>query len=68
MDYKTIINQLNTLKSEFIDYFNERKLKNDKDVDKIVDAYLLSLENKNISIQAFKTRIKIGRASCRERV
>ncbi|HKM29796.1 MAG TPA: hypothetical protein VJZ51_03475, partial [Bacilli bacterium] len=57
MDYKTIINQLNTLKSEFIDYFNERKLKNDKDVDKIVDAYLLSLENKNISIQAFKTRI-----------
>lgn len=57
MDYKTIINQLNTLKSEFIDYFNERKLKNDKDVDNIVDAYLLSLENKNVSIQAFKTRI-----------
>lgn len=57
MDYKTIINQLNTFKSEFIDYFNERKLKNDKDVANIVDTYLVSLENKNVSLQAFKTRI-----------
>ncbi|MFA6610849.1 MAG: hypothetical protein WCS78_00495 [Bacilli bacterium] len=57
MDYKTISNQLNTLKSEFIDYFNERKLKNDKDVANIVDTYLVSLENKNVSLQAFKTRI-----------
>ena len=57
MDYKTIINQLNTFKSEFIDYFNERKLKNDKDVANIIDTYLVSLENKNVSLQAFKTRI-----------
>lgn len=57
MDYKTIINQLNTLKSEFIDYFNERKQKNDKDVASIIDTYLTSLENRNVSLQAFKTRI-----------
>ena len=57
MDYRTIINQLNTLKSEFIDYFNERKIKNDKDVADIVKTYLDSLEKRNVSLQVFKTRI-----------
>lgn len=57
MDYRTIINQLNILKSDYNDYFNERKQKNERDVDDIVKTYLEALSKGVISLQSFKTRI-----------
>lgn len=57
MDYRTIINQLNTFKSDYNDYFNERKQKNERDVEDIVKTYLEALSKGVISLQSFKTRI-----------